>query len=246
MNLVMRRRSSETKVAKGGIWPQKGRSRREKQEKRLQKMKNMPSGVKGKSTKPYQVTENATSTTCKKTSYCLCLGWLRIRWSSRSWRTPCWKPRSPWPVTVTTKIWTACWGSRRGTGIPWLPCFGGKRKKAQKHKVWNILQVFVLFFFFYSSDGKIWALVLQVQQISQLQFYMIHLKFSYCFQTNLATMDLRHPQTVSTFLPVTVGMEWTGTVEEKPHGMLLVNFSALLQCFSFAVVMITVLGIFTM
>lgn len=147
MNLVMRRRSSETKVAKGGIWPQKGRSRREKQEKRLQKMKNTPSGVKGKSTKPYQVTENATSTTCKKTSYCLCLGWLRIRWSSRSWRTPCWKPRSPWPVTVTTKIWTACWGSRRGTGIPWLPCFSGKRKKAQKHKVWNILQVFVLFFF---------------------------------------------------------------------------------------------------
>lgn len=52
MNPAVRRLCSETKAVKGGTWIQKERSRREKQEKKLQRMRNTLSGGEGKSAKP--------------------------------------------------------------------------------------------------------------------------------------------------------------------------------------------------
>lgn len=142
----MPRQCSETKVVKNGTWMRRETNRERKLKKKQPKMRNMLSGGKGGSEWHFHTLISdfyhlilfpkcLMLASVNHYNVLISIDWPRARCISRGLRTQCLKLRSPLHVTVMTRILTACWESRKGKEILWLPCSDGKRNAIQRQKV---------------------------------------------------------------------------------------------------------------
>lgn len=166
------------------------------------------------------------------------IDWPRARCISRGSRTQCMKLRSPLHVTVMTRILTACWESRKGKEILWLPCSDGKRNAIQRQKVsvvFNIVpRIFSLFIHSmkcilpFGSQRNLSIKVqplLQTASISHQAIAGMGLTGTVCYICNVMTLNDKEWQPCHSFSPRKSGVRPNNCfrLSEFYFGMIYMN-----------------------